>query len=355
MKHSWSLQYYSPREPASFTSWKPLKRALKQKKEKTKGMKEWLLEQETHSMHKPLKKRFERRRVIVSSIDHQWQMDLADLSHLVKSNNGYKYLLGCIDVLSKYAWVVPLKSKHAKSVLNALKSILKEGGRKPRKLQSDKGTEFTNATVQNYLKSKSIHFFTTENAETKAQIIERFWRTLKGKMFKYFTAKGTEKYIDVLHDLVHSYNHTKHSSIGMSPAEVNPSNQSRVKETLYSSGSEPSLSLPKLKIKDYVRISKNKGYFGKGYLPNWSREIFLVKSILPTQPVTYRLEDQNRDIIKGSFYEEELQKVKSLPESFKLEKIIRKRRKSGRMQYFVKWLDYPDSFNSWINASDIEK
>ena len=237
--------------------------------------------------------------------------------------------------------------------LNALKSILTDGGRKPRKLQSDKGTEFTNATVQNYLKSKGIHFFTTENAETKAQIIERFWRTLKGKMFKYFTAKGTDKYIDVLGDLVDSYNHTYHRSIRMCPAEVNLNNQDRVKDTLYRH--EPSLSLPRLKIDDYVRISKNKGYFGKGYLPNWSREIFLVKNILPTQPVTYRLEDQNGEIIQGSFYEEELQKLKSLPENYKIEKILRKRRKSGRMQYFVKWLDYPDSFNSWINASDIEK
>ena len=162
MKHSWNQQYYSPREAASFTSWKPLSRALKRKKEKTKGIDEWLMNQETHSMHKPLKKRFERCRVIVSGIDAQWQMDLADLSHLEKSNNGYKYLLGCIDILSKYVWVVPIKSKHAKSILNALKSILTDGGRKPRKLQSDKGTEFTNATVQNYLKSKGIHFFTME-------------------------------------------------------------------------------------------------------------------------------------------------------------------------------------------------
>jgi hypothetical protein len=326
---------------------------LKQKKEKTKGIKEWLADQEAQSMHKPLKKRFERCRVIVSGIDDQWQMDLADLTHLEKSNKGYKYLLGCIDILSKYVWVVPIKSKHAKSILTALKSILEEGGREPRKLQSDKGTEFTNATVQNYLKSRGIRFFTTENAETKAQIIERFWRTLKGKMFKYFTAKGTERYIDVLDDLVHSYNHTNHSSIRMCPAEVNSNNEARVKETLYRN--HPSLSLPRLEIKDYVRISKNKGYFGKGYLPNWSREIFLVKSILPTQPVTYRLEDQNQEIIKGSFYEEELQKVKHLSEVFKIEKILRKRQKSGRKQYFVKWLDYPDSFNSWINASDIEE
>lgn len=135
--------------------------------------------------------------------------------------------------------------------------------------------------------------------------------------------------------------------------DVNADTEAQAKETLYARIKPPSWSSPHLSVGDYVRVSKYKGYFEKGYLPNWSREIFCVKRILSTQPVTYVLEDQNEEVIKGSFYEEELQRVSGRPEVYKVEKILKKRKRAGREQYLVKWLDYPDNFNSWINASDI--
>ena len=139
--------YYSIGNPASFSSAKSLKYETKEKKIPRKAISNWLSEQETHSMHKPIRRNFQRRRVIVSGIDDQWQADLADLSTLRSRNKGNRYLLGCIDVFSKYAWVVPLKSKSAKDVLQGLKKILKDG-RKPRKLQTDMGGEFTNSKMQ---------------------------------------------------------------------------------------------------------------------------------------------------------------------------------------------------------------
>ena len=112
----------------------------------------------------------------MAGIDTQWQADLADISKLSKSNDKHRYLLCIKDVFSNYAWVVPIQDKTGKSLVIAFKSVLKSG-RSPKSLQKDKGTEFKNKEFQNFLKTKKIHFFTTENPETKASIVERFQRT----------------------------------------------------------------------------------------------------------------------------------------------------------------------------------
>ena len=113
-------------------------------------------------------------------IDSQWQADKDDLQHLSLWNQGYKYLLTCINVLSKYVWVVPLKSKTGASLVVAFERIFQEG-RKPARLQTDAGTEFKNKTFQTFLKKENVHYFVTYN-ETKAQVVERFNCTLKQLM-----------------------------------------------------------------------------------------------------------------------------------------------------------------------------
>jgi transposase InsO family protein len=145
--------------------------------------------------------------VVVYRIDHQWQANLVDLGKLAFYNKGFKYLLTCIDVLSRYAWVVPLKDKTGKTLKEAFQVIFKMG-QQPIRLQTDKGTEFTNRIFQKFLNEHDVHFFTTYNEETKANIVERFNRTLKTKMWKYFTYRETLPYVDVLSDMVASYNHT---------------------------------------------------------------------------------------------------------------------------------------------------
>ena len=140
----------------------------------------WLSGQDTYKLHKPIRRKFNRRRVLVGKVDQQWQADLVDLQNIYKNNDGYKYLLTCIDVLSKYAWVVPLKNKAGKSIIDALETIFAE--RKPGKLQTDKGTEFINRPFQKYLNELNVRHFTTENDDIKACLVERFNRTLKTKM-----------------------------------------------------------------------------------------------------------------------------------------------------------------------------
>jgi hypothetical protein len=121
-------------------------------------------------------------------------------------------------VLSRYAWVVPLKDKTGKTLKDAFQVIFKSGWR-PIRLQTDKGTEFTNRVFKKFLKEHDVHFFTTYNEETKASIIECFNRTLKTKMWKFFTHRETLTYVDVLSEMVAFYNHTVHRTIGISPTE----------------------------------------------------------------------------------------------------------------------------------------
>ena len=223
-------------------------------------MKQWLSKQNTYTLHKPIRRKFTRRRTIVAGIDYQWQGDLADVSSMSKYNDQRRYLFCLIDVFSKYAWVVPIKDKTGKTLVEAMKTVLKEG-RTPKSLQTDKGTEFKNRHFQKYLKSQNIHFFTTENPETKASIVERFQRTLKTKMWKYFTHHRTLRYLDVLQKYVHSYNHAYHRSIRRAPGSVSAHNEALVLEALY--GTLPKHANAKFKVGNIVCINKTKRTFEK--------------------------------------------------------------------------------------------
>ena len=141
-----------------------------------------------------------------------------DISSLARCNKGYKLLLTCFDVFLKFVWVVPLKNKTVESLVNGFQSI-SDLCRSPEKLQTDKGTEFLNRNFQSFLKENNIHFFTT-NSELKANVVERLNRTLKTRLWKYFTAKNIRVYIDNLLDVVHRYNNSYHRSIGRAPASV---------------------------------------------------------------------------------------------------------------------------------------
>ena len=196
-----------------------------------KIVEEWLSEQDVYTLHKPARRHFRRRRVVVGGPRKQWQTDLVDLSNLKNDNDGMTFLLTVIDVFTKVAWCVPLKNKSALSLAAALKSTFTNGC--PQTLQTDQGVEFSNRTVQALLKKNGIHHLSTHNAETKASIVERFNRTYKTRMWRYFTKHQTWRYIDVLQDLVQSYNNSPHRSIGMAPSQVSAKNQEDVWQRMY--------------------------------------------------------------------------------------------------------------------------
>ena len=214
-------------------------------------------------------------------------------------------------------------------------------------MQTDGGSEFTNKVVQNLFKEKNIHFFTTHNA-TKASVVERFNRTLKTKMFKYFTEMNTKRYIDVIDKLMQSYNRTWHRSIKMEPAAVTIDNQSQVWQTLYGNATTVTPKSP-FKIGDTVRISREKLRFEKGYEQNWTREIFTIHKIINRSPVVYKLKDLAGDVIEGTFYKEELQKITDSG-YYPVEKVLKTRKKKGKTEYFVKFQGYPEKFNAWVDT-----
>jgi len=182
-----------------------------------------LVGQDAYTLHKPRKIRFPRRKTYSKGIGDLFQIDLVDLSSLSPFNDGMRYLLTCIDVFTKRAWAVPAARKSARDVVEAFEKVLAD--QKCTMVQSDKGTEFLNSSFQSMLKRHRIKFYTSENEDLKAAVVEGFNRTLKEKMFRYFTYKNTRRYTDVLEDLLHSYNNTYHRSIGMSPLEVNRDNE----------------------------------------------------------------------------------------------------------------------------------
>jgi transposase InsO family protein len=346
--------YFNVREPGSYGGITSLYRQMRQKDRKitVKQVREWLAEQESYGLHKPVRRRFKRRKIYAHGIDYLWQADLVDMTHLADDNDGFRYLLTVIDVFSKYAWVVPLKRKDSRSITDAFEHIFAE--RRPLKLQTDKGKEFVNSVLQKMLRERGVKFFTSQNEDIKASIAERFNRTLKTKMWRYFTHKSTNKFIDILPDMVHSYNNTYHRTIGRTPASVTAADVEAVRERMYGDeGLSAQHPLPSLNVGDKVRISKTRQAFGKGYLPNWTGELFTVVEVLPTSPPTYRLQDYLKESIQGSFYGKELQRVVKNDDVYKIEKILKSRRRHGSKEYFVKWLHYPDSFNSWVKESDM--
>ena len=253
-------------------------------------------------LHKPIKRKFNKRRVLVSGIDKIWAADLADMTALSKDNEGINFLLLVIDIFSKYGWIIPLKNKKGETVANALKTIFKE--RKPEKLWTDKGREFYNKDVKDL-----TELYSTENEE-KSSIVERWIRTMKEKMWKYFTDNNTYNYMNILPELVKDYNNTVHSSTKLTPIDASKKkNELTVWRNLYPDRYKINNLTPKFSVGDVVRITKKKKVFEKGYTTRWTEEIFTIKEIRNTDPITYKLEDLQGEEVKGTFYEPELQKT----------------------------------------------
>jgi len=340
--------YYDPSRPGSYGGVKALWKAVGGKK---KDVEEWLKTQDTYTLHRPSRKRYKHNQIQVAGINDQFEADLVDLQGLAKSNNNYKYLLTVIDALSKYAWAIPLKDKTGSSVLQGFKDIFKD--RKPRKLRTDAGKEFLNAQVQNYLKKEGVIFFTSKS-DTKCAMVERFNRTLKSRMWRYFTATRQERYLDVLQHLVDSYNNTTHTTTGSKPVEVTPYNAEKVWRRMY--GNPKKRKLPKLKVNSMVRIVKEKNVFAKGYRPNWTSEIFKIKRVKRTKEPSYTLMDLNGEDILGSFLEAELQAAsKEETQTYKVRKVLRHRGKGRSKESLVLWEGFPDKYKRWIPYHDLAK
>jgi hypothetical protein len=339
------IRYYEPSQAGSYGGVRPLSRYSSSSIKPTKS---WLSSQDAYTLHKPARKIFPRRKTFAKGIGDLYQADLVDMQNLARFNDGFRYILTCIDVFSKRAFAIPLKDKRGPSVANAFETIFADST--PMLLQTDRGTEFLNIEVQNLFRSRDIHHYWSLNDTIKAACVERFNRTLKTRMFRYLTHRNTNKWIDVLSDLLKSYNSSFHRTIGMAPYDVTKTNEDEISKRMYPA--KPKL-VWKYNIGDKVRISKFKHIFEKGYLPNWSDEIFKIFDRYPTYPVTYGLRDLGDEEIKGKFYEQEIQLVSKTDDVYVVQKVLKTRKRNGVLESYIKWKGYPSKFNSW--STDVFK
>ena len=204
--------------------------------------------------------------------------------------------------------------------------------------------------MQQLFKDNNVKIYHT-NSHLKAVIIERFNRSLRELMMKEFVKNNNTIWYNIRPKLIKIYNNRYHSTIKMKPIEVKVNNEKYIKENMYTYNKTS--KNPKFKIGDLVRISlKRRDVFDKA-LSNirWSEEHFKIHSINRSNVITYKIKDLNDEIIKGIFYERELQKTKNISQVYIIEKIIRK----NKNKYIVKWRNYSNDFNSWIDKDDIIK
>ena len=317
-----------------------------------KDLKEYLAGEDAYTLHMPARKKFKSRKTEVYDIDHTWQLDLTDMIKYSSYNDGYRYILFVIDVYSRYLWLKPLKDKKCPTVAKAVSELINEDDRYPVYMWTDKGTEFLGKEFQAIVEKYDIGYYNTFSVN-KAAIVERVQRTIKERMHRYFTKMNTFRYIDILKDLVYSYNRSFHRTIKKSPLEM--------------LSTRPDLNNIEIEIKDktgievgdYVRVSRSTNKFKKGYTANWSQEVFQVEKIkeFPRDGLKlYYLKDLEGEAVKGGFYKQEVQKIRFDPsQAYKIEKILGTKGKGKNKMYLIKWQGYPDKFNSYIKASEVRK
>ena len=259
-----------------------------------------------YTSQRPPRGQFKMAPVLVLSINQEWVADLVEMQWYGRQNGGVWYLLTMVDVLSKYAWVRPIKRKTGADVAKAFESIVAEG-RRPQTLQTDQGKEFYNTMVQRWLKKEGMHHFSTLG-DAKASIAERFNWTLKSRLYRYFTTANTTRYVDIVPSLVQQYNQDVHHSIGMAPRDVNASNEAEVWPRLYGYVAK-TRRRGRLKVGDQVHLSECIKLFIKGYLPQWSEEVFKIQQVIQGPVLMFKVEEFGITPMRGTFYAEDLQKV----------------------------------------------
>ena len=357
-----SSVYYDPAHPGAFATAAKLHAASRHDKKKysLRAVESWLRKQDTSTINGPRRQNFPTRRTMAYGMDHIHQADLADMSNHARKNGGIHFLLVIVDVLSKFAWIRPLKNKSNAAVVEAFANVYGKslststpGTRIPNKLGTDQGTEFTGRTVQKLFKNLGIHHYVLYNRQ-KAAVAERLLRTIKGKIHKYMDSTGSERYIDRLQDFASAYNATRHRSIRMAPQEVTFSNSAKVWEQLYgnSRGDVKRFRGKKYKVSDKVRVSSYKKVFDKGYEKNYNDEILTVQRVLDTLPVTYKLEDSRGEVIKGSFYGAELTLVIVSPnKAYRIDYVVKTKGRGANKQWLIKYRGYANP--EWSTSKPI--
>ena len=215
------------------------------------------------SLFKQVRRKFPRRKIRAFYPFHIMMSDTINYrNYAFPANRHFKYIMVLIDVFSKKAWAQPMKRMTEIDSTIAMQTMIDQLPDLPKIIITDLGTEYYNSKMNNLMIQFGIKHYSLRGPH-KACVAERFIRTLKGRLEKYFWDKRTRNWVDVLQQFISNYNNTYHRSIKMAPNEVNDENRRQIFETLYPDVKE--LTATRLKKGDLVRILVNKNIFEKGY------------------------------------------------------------------------------------------
>ena len=372
-----SKRYYDVKSPAAFSSADKLYKTIRKEglySISRERIEAWAKSQEAITLNKDARDRRQlRRKVVVGLNNSVWDGDLLVLNQkrFADANKGISYILVCVDILSRVGRVAMLKTKNKEDVLEGFKSIYNgPGGVKPTNLRVDMGKEFRNKLVMTYMDKMGVNMYFT-NSRTKANFSEILIKNLKRRLFRLFQYRGSYKYTDVLQDLVDNYNSTVHTSLNMSPNDVNAQNQEDVwfnryfpptdykkafRVALRGRGATAAANKFRFRVGATVRVSYIKRVFARDYDESFSGEVFTVASrrMLQGAPV-YFLKDYHGDAVKGAFYGWELQAVNFDPDAaFPIDAILGNRTRKGVKESLVHFKSWPDRYNAWLPTSSVK-
>jgi len=371
-------RFYNPAAPGSFTSAKKLHSVIKKEGKyniSLRRIEDWAQAQDIVTLHKQVRQKPRKyRRIVAPGSNHMWDCDLLVLigERFKKANKGYGYILVTVDVFSRFCRAVAVKSKSSQHMVQAFKEIFEHTEKLPRFTRQDRGVEFTAKPVVNLLRERGIKMI-YPNTETKANYAEVLIKNLKKRLFQFFQYSNSYSYLDILQDIVASYNSTIHSSLGTSPSQVTQANEQAIWDYQYISLNRADLDrlfkyavasarkrtrvTYKFELGSKVRVAYHrKKYFTRAYDEQFTGEVFTVRGRKFSEGIdVYYLNDYDGERVDGPFYASELTPVKFDPEAFfKIEKVLKTRVRGGARESLVKYQSWPSKYNQWIPTSSIK-
>ncbi len=275
---------------------------------------EWYLrKQRAYTRHGAIRTWFPRNPIWSYCVNDCWFADLHDITKLSWQNRQKNFLLIVVDSLSQFLYCVPLKNKSADVVLDGIKNVVEWAGTSPGRLTVDAGSEFVNYKLRQYMEREGMRL-QIARAPLKASLAELMGKLLKNKIYRYMMQNRTRKYIDCLQEFVDSLNSRPLKSLGgRRPKDITYDNQMEVYEAQLGRYRGRRNADFRFEIGDEVRIvykMAQSGAFTKGYFPSFTKEIYRIRSRVPSYPSPlYKLSDALGNPILGRYYSQELRKT----------------------------------------------
>ena len=250
----------------------------------------------------PLRKIYPSNKIICNHVDDIWLIDLVDMIDYKTSNNkDFRYIFIIIDNYSKYLGALPLKNKKSQTIANEFLNILTTSKRKPLKMESDRGAEFYNSILHNFLKLKNIYHY-SRFTDKSPSIAEHVIRTERNLLKKPVIEKGRADWLSELPSVIEKYNNTFHHSNKMTPFQASKkSNEKEVNSNLQDKRRKLN---PKFKLGQLVRTADIKRVFSKGDSTNYSYNLYTITEVIhdtiPSYRIDYLPESYNEKLLKPS-------------------------------------------------------